>query len=79
MQHHVEVRCRIPMSRLMEYALVHDPCPAKHQQDSTCEQPLTTDHRTHPLVEANGENDEQQTRGNKIRVQICRIPMGRKV
>jgi hypothetical protein len=38
MQHHVEVRCRISISRLMEDALVHDPCPAKSQQDSTCEQ-----------------------------------------
>ncbi len=69
MQHHVEVRCRVSMSRLVEDALVHNPCPAKHQQNSTCEQPPMTDHRTHPLIEANSEDDEQQTGDNKIGVQ----------
>ena len=69
MQHHVEVRCLVSMNRLVENALVHNPYPAKHQQNSTCEQPPTTDHRTHTLVEANGKDDKHQTGDNKVDVQ----------
>ncbi|HYL42192.1 MAG TPA: hypothetical protein VEU97_02300, partial [Ktedonobacteraceae bacterium] len=53
----------------MEDTLVHDPCPAKAQQNCTCEQPSTTDYWTHSLVEANSKDDEQQTGDHKIRVQ----------
>ncbi len=69
MQYHVEVRCRVSMSRLMEDALIHYPCTAQHEQDGTHEQPPTADHRTHPLVETDGEDDEQQTGDNKIGIQ----------
>lgn len=69
MQQHVKVCSRLVESRLMEDALIHDPCPAQHQQERTCQQPPLTDERAHPLVETNGEDDRQQAGDNQVRVQ----------